>query len=73
MVIDYLKVMYDNIVVSEFTYADGHKDPTTANRTERSNSWFSKLKSSENTNVQNVSSRLVYMLADSFSWCRLHC
>lgn len=46
--------MYDNIVMSEFTYADGHKE--SIGRTERSNSWFSKLKSSSdsNPNTQSV-------------------
>jgi hypothetical protein len=48
--------MYDNIVMSEFTYADGRKE--SIGRTERSNSWFSKLKSTTTTNdttIQNVS------------------
>jgi hypothetical protein len=48
--------MYDNIVMSEFTYADGHKE--SISRTERSNSWFSKLKSNSNDssiNAQSVS------------------
>jgi len=49
-----LDVMYDNIVMSEFTYADGHQESNgraaasaaaAAAPTERSNSWFSKLKS----------------------------
>ncbi|KAL9546380.1 hypothetical protein MBANPS3_006697 [Mucor bainieri] len=46
-----LDVMYDNIVMSEFTYADGHKESSgraahaAAQTAERSNSWFSKLKS----------------------------
>lgn len=60
--------MYDNIVMSEFTYADGHKESiarqTTATATSTSNntSWFSKLKSSSSSssndstlNTQQVS------------------
>jgi hypothetical protein len=50
--------MYDNIVVSEFTYADGHKESiarNAANTTnERSNSWFSKLKSGSNNSDVNL-------------------
>lgn len=42
--------MYDNIVISEFTYA---KDITT--RPERSNSWFSKL-ISDSTTVTSTNS-----------------
>ncbi|KAI8644289.1 hypothetical protein BD408DRAFT_441929 [Parasitella parasitica] len=38
-----LDVMYDNIVMSEFTYADGHKE-SIGRAAEKSNSWFSKLK-----------------------------
>jgi hypothetical protein len=43
--------MYDNIVMSEFTYADGHKESVGQVRAERSNSWFSKLKSNDSTNI----------------------
>lgn len=52
-----LDVMYDNIVMSEFTYADGHKE-SIGRTAERSNSWFSKLKSGSDTNAntQSVSS-----------------
>jgi len=52
-----LDVMYDNIVMSEFTYADGHKE-SIGRTAERSNSWFSKLKSGSdiNANTQSVSS-----------------
>lgn len=50
-----LDVMYDNIVMSEFTYADGHKE-SIGRTAERSNSWFSKLKNNDsNTNTQSVS------------------
>ncbi|CAO3675850.1 unnamed protein product [Rhizopus microsporus] len=45
-----LDIMYDNIVISEFTYA---KDITT--RPERSNSWFSKL-ISDSTTVTSTNS-----------------
>ncbi|KAI8881195.1 hypothetical protein K501DRAFT_253687 [Backusella circina FSU 941] len=48
-----LDIMYDNIVMSEFTYADGHKEST--GRTERSNSWFFKLKSEPNQTAQSAS------------------
>lgn len=51
--------MYDNIVMSEFTYADGHKE--SIGRTERSNSWFSKLKS--NNNDSNIITQSV---------CKIH-
>ncbi|KAG0761497.1 hypothetical protein G6F60_003552 [Rhizopus arrhizus] len=45
-----LDIMYDNIVLSEFTYA---KDINT--RPERSNSWFSKLLSDTSTTATNPS------------------
>ncbi|KAK4515218.1 trifunctional histidinol dehydrogenase [Mucor velutinosus] len=61
-----LDVMYDNIVMSEFTYADGHKESNgraaaaTAQTAERSNSWFSKLKSgSSDTNAHTQSQALL--------------
>lgn len=68
-----LDVMYDNIVMSEFTYADGHKESSaraaTAPAAERSNSWFSKLKSGSsssssdaNANTQSVSCRVLQVV-----------
>ncbi|KAI8090461.1 hypothetical protein BDF21DRAFT_436859 [Thamnidium elegans] len=51
-----LDIMYDNIVMSEFTYADGHKE--SIGRAERSNSWFSKLKSND-SNINTHSSALL--------------
>lgn len=40
--------------MSEFSYADGHKE--SIGRAERSNSWFSKLKNNDsNINTQSVS------------------
>ncbi|GAN02490.1 conserved hypothetical protein [Mucor ambiguus] len=60
-----LDVMYDNIVMSEFTYADGHKESNgrataqTAQAAERSNSWFSKLKSSGGDTNANTQSALL--------------
>ncbi|KAI7894894.1 uncharacterized protein EV154DRAFT_458791 [Mucor mucedo] len=53
-----LDVMYDNIVMSEFTYADGHKE--SIGRTERSNGWFSKLKN----NDSNITTQSAALLAD---------
>ncbi|KAI9469038.1 MAG: hypothetical protein EXX96DRAFT_492588 [Benjaminiella poitrasii] len=53
-----LDIMYDNIVMSEFTYADGHKESNTSpsisssssntTTTTTNSSWFSKLKSTNN-------------------------
>ncbi|GAA5798560.1 hypothetical protein HPULCUR_003965 [Helicostylum pulchrum] len=51
-----LDIMYDNIVMSEFTYADGHKE--SIGRAERSNSWFSKLKNND-SNINTHSSALL--------------
>lgn len=60
-----LDVMYDNIVMSEFTYADGHKESNgraaaaTAAPAERSNSWFSKLKSGSSSSDTNAHTQSV--------------
>ncbi|CAO0797918.1 unnamed protein product [Mucor circinelloides] len=53
-----LDVMYDNIVMSEFTYADGHKE-SIGRTAERSNSWFSKLKSGSDINANTQSPALL--------------
>ena len=51
--------MYDNIVMSEFTYADGRRE--SVGRAERSNSWFSKLKSHPDTSTTTQNVKCVVM------------